>query len=51
MAKMTRLLSNRWAQMLALCCAAFLAFGAADVSAQGREKPKPQTKKVKSVGQ
>lgn len=48
---MNRILPNGLRRILALVCVAFFAFGAADAMGQGREKPKPQTKKVKSVGQ
>ena len=47
---MKRMMRSSWARGLMLLCAAFLAFGPGEAMGQGREKPKPQTKKVKSVG-
>ncbi len=47
---MKHILPSRWSQLVVLLFAAALAFGAGDAMAQGREKPKPQTKKVKAVG-
>ena len=47
---MKRILPKRWSHVLVLLCTAFVVFGAVDAMGQGREKPKPQTKKVKSVG-
>lgn len=47
---MKRFLPNGWRRVVALLCVAFFALGATDAMGQGRDKPKPQTKKVKSVG-
>lgn len=48
---MKRFLPNGWSRIIAVLCVAFFAFGATDaMGAEKREKPKPQTKKVKSVG-
>lgn len=44
-------LPRRWPRWLSLLCAALLVLSAGDALGERREKPKPQTKKVKSVGQ
>jgi len=50
---MKRILPIGWRRMLALLCAAFFVLGAGGSfgADEPRDKPKPQTKKVKSVGQ